>query len=101
MFQHRNNSSNNKINHLDISNNVISGLIFADINIFPDSDTGDDSSHINYNDGMTKANDNNEHKIIENYNNNDNNNDDNYDITDDYNNNEYCTSNTSFHLGLN
>ena len=35
LFQRRNNSSNNKIDHLDNSNNDISELIFADINTFP------------------------------------------------------------------
>ena len=96
LFQCRNNRSTNKTDHLNNSNNDISGLIFVDINTFPGSDTGDNNSHIVYNDGMTKANDSNKHKIIENYNNNDNNNYDNYDINDDYDNNEYCTSDTSF-----
>ena len=63
LFQRRNNSSINKIDHLNNSNNHISILIFADINTFPGSDTGDNNSHIDYNDEMTKANNNNEHKM--------------------------------------
>ena len=62
LFQLRNNSSNNKTDHLNNSNNDISGLIFVDINTFPGSDTDDNNSHIVYNDGMTKANDSNKHK---------------------------------------
>ena len=102
LFQRRNNSPNIKTDHLDNNNNDISRLIFADINMFPGSDTGDDNSHIDYNDKMTEANNNNEHTIIESYyyNNNDNNNDDNYDITDVYDNTEYCMSDTSYYLGL-
>ena len=72
--------------------------------MFPGSDTGDNSSYIDYNDRMTEANNNNEHKILENYNNNNNNNNsnyDNYDTTDEYDNNEYCMSDKSFYLELN
>ena len=70
--------------------------------MFPGSDTGANNSHIDCNDEMTEANDNNEHTMIESYynNNNDNNNNDNYDIIDVYDNTEYCTSDTPFYLGL-
>ena len=60
LFRCRNNSSNTKTDHPVNSNNDISELIFADINTIPGSDTGDDSSRNNYNDGTTEANDNNE-----------------------------------------
>ena len=102
LFQCRNNSSNNKTYHLDNSNNYSYRLILVDINMFPGSNTGDDNIHIDYNNEMTEANNNNEHTMIESYcnNNNDNNNDDNYDITYVCNNTEYCMSDTPFYLGL-
>ena len=69
--------------------------------MFPDSETLDDNSQIDSNDKVTKATNNNEHTMIEIYynSNNDNNNNDNYDITDAYDNMEYCTSDTPLYLG--
>ena len=70
--------------------------------MFSGNGNGDDNSHVDYNDEMTEANDNNEHTMIESYcnNNNDNNKDNNYDINDVYDNTEYCTSDTPFYIGL-
>ena len=61
------------------------------------------SSHINFNDGITKTNKNNDdrHDKFENYNSKDNDSNDNYDNNDEYDNNEYYISNISFYLESN
>ena len=54
LIQRRNNSSNNKTDYLDNTKYNSYSLMFADINMFPVSDTRDDNSHVDYNNKMPK-----------------------------------------------